>query len=182
MKNGALFALIVILSSGTALAQHHLPGGTLVVPTTIDSVPAPIQSTQPVTFSASFATPLRCAFSGGGIGLRVYNKDENGTPPYGSDPFLVETGSNYTFPDGQGPTASATFTPITLPNTAAATIYVAIFKYCPMPDPHGIDAGNSSSTAIINGKTILTSLIGGQFYHRQCTGRIYARWCIYVKA
>jgi len=182
MKIGALFALVVILPSSVALAQHHLPDGTLIVPTTIDSVPAPVQSTQPVTFSASFATPLRCAFSGGSIGLRVYNKDENGTPPYGSDPFLNETGSDYAFPDGQGPTASATFAPITLPNTAATTIYVAIFKYCPIPDPHGIDAGNSSSTAIINGKTILMSLIGGQFYHRQCIGAIWARRCTYSKA
>lgn len=181
MKIGAFFAAVVMLSSGAALAQH-LPGNTLVVPTTIDSAPSPIQSTLPITFSASFATPPPCLFSGGSISLRVYNKDENGTPPYGSDPFLVESGSDYAFPAGQGQTASATFTPISLPNTAAATIYVAIFRNCPMPTPHGIDAGNSPSTAIINDKTILMGLIGGQFYHRQCVGAIFARRCVYNKA
>jgi hypothetical protein len=180
MKLGICIALAIVLSSSTALGGPN-PGGTLVIPTTIDAVPTPFAAEQPVTFSASFSAPFRCAFSGGTIGIRIYNKDENGAAPQQKDPYLVQAGSDFTFATAPGAKASATFDPVRVPATAAAAINVAVFRFCLVPNPHGIDAHGASSTAIINATDVLMSLIGGEFYYRHCMGTIAARVCTYSK-
>jgi outer membrane protein assembly factor BamB len=157
-----ILTILSILFCDTGYAQHPPITTVYVPPFSITVAPTVIRRDQPVTPIAHMTVPAMCSNNGGLI-LRLYEiNDTTGTPTFNTS-YVVQTWT------AEQPTVGSkvdlTFAPLSVPAKTGDEIYMAVWSWCEIRIPKGIDP----TTGLIIWETkLLGQLIGGATFHFSC--------------